>query len=283
MKAHDTFGTLQDRGDFPSCRSKETLLSVARLQRTKHVCPVEWFHFIQQYSYTQFSNPQDRLLALSSVARAVQPYLGGHEYIAGLWRNDLVRGLCWKCPCPMDIPDDPMVPSWSWAAAKGGVSMAVSSIRMYRFDLVEVLETSAVPVMASNPFSRLKRGTVTLKGKLTFQSLCRPPIEGLNGGIDTYWDDFQELDETIPNKRRAKQYTLLPMGLEKSLYRSETHICALILEPTGNVEIVRRESGDMLRSEFRRIGWIEYSYDTRMGWDRRQYWAERDFEEIVLV
>lgn len=284
LKAHDTFGTLQNRGDFPSCRSKETLLSVARLQRTRHVCPVEWFHFVQQYSYSHFTNPQDRLLALSSVAKAVQPYLGGHDYIAGLWKNDIVKGLAWKCYAPIEsIPDDPNVPSWSWAAAKGGVSFAVFAIRMNRFNLVEVVETSATPLIRSNPFSRLTRGTVTLKGRLTRESLARPPIKEFDSGIDTYWDDGKEMDESIPNRLRLKRYTLLPIAMDKPVHRYETYIGALILEPVGKAELVQRESGEMLRSEFRRIGWIEYSYQSRHHWDWRQHWAERDVEEIVLV
>ena len=78
---------------FSSCGSKETLLSVSRVRRTRHICPREWLHFVERYSSAELKNPNDRLLAFSSVARTVQPFFGRTEYLAGLWRHDLVRGL----------------------------------------------------------------------------------------------------------------------------------------------------------------------------------------------
>ena len=46
---------------------------------------------MQQYSFARFTKPGDRLLGLSSVARAVKPFLGATWYLASLWGHDLVE------------------------------------------------------------------------------------------------------------------------------------------------------------------------------------------------
>ena len=60
---------------FSSCGSKETLLSGSRVRSIRHICPREWFHFVERYSSAPLTNPNDRLLALSSVARTLQRFL----------------------------------------------------------------------------------------------------------------------------------------------------------------------------------------------------------------
>ncbi|KAL8376672.1 hypothetical protein RB595_007676 [Gaeumannomyces hyphopodioides] len=82
-KALDHVGELEADLGIGSCRRKESMLSVARSRRTLHLCPVEWFHFVKQYSRAGFTHPKDRLIALSSVARTVEPIMKS-EYLAGL-------------------------------------------------------------------------------------------------------------------------------------------------------------------------------------------------------
>lgn len=280
-KAHNVYGTLQNRDDFPSCRSKENLLRVARTQRTRHVCPVEWFHFVKRYSWTNFTNPQDRLLALTSVAKAVQPYLGGHEYVAGLWKNDILRGIAWKCRVPWFRGTDPLTPSWSWAAAKGGIDFGVFSLRMYRYDLVKVLDVSVTPVLASNPFGRVKDGSLTLLGKLMSMWLPKEQ-KGFDADLIIDWDDPPDRDCPNPDaKFHLKRYDLLPIGRERTPMLNRTHLGALILEPTGRADTVETEEGVVrLRSEFRRIGWVELAYRRE---EKGHWWEEREAEEIILI
>lgn len=279
-KAHNVYGTLQTRDDFPSCRSKENLLRVARTKRTRHVCAVEWFHFVKHYSWANFTNPRDRLLALSSVAKAVQPYLGGHDYVAGLWKDDIVRGIAWKCRTLSSRGTDPLTPSWSWAAAKGGIDFGVFSLRMYRYDLVKVLEISVTPVLALNPFGRVKEGSLMILGKLMSMWLPKEQKK-FDSDLIIDWDD--PFDEDCPNpcaKYHLKRYDLLPIGREKPPMLNKTHIGALILEPTGRADTVETESGVRLRSEFRRIGWVAFAY--RKG-EKGDWWEEREAEEVILI
>ena len=67
----------------------------------------------------------DRLPAISAVASTVGKATGDHRYLAGLWRNKLLAGLCWY---PLLSLSDPrpdqrryIAPTWSWASHPGKV------------------------------------------------------------------------------------------------------------------------------------------------------------------
>lgn len=56
----------------------------------------------------------------------------------------------------------------------------------------------------------------------------------------------------------------------------------LILKRAVQPDVVQSDSGDRLRSEFRRVGWIEYTYKPHYWKDKRSYYREREFGAIVL-
>lgn len=80
-----------------------------------------WLSFVDEYSRLRLTYETDRLPALSGVATRFQEFMSAKgftdEYLAGIWRSDLVRSLAWgrsegvtrrfPKPCP---------PSWSWAS-----------------------------------------------------------------------------------------------------------------------------------------------------------------------
>jgi hypothetical protein len=108
-----------------------------------------WRDLVVRYTSKKLAFDNDRLAALSGVARRAQRVLGC-TYLAGLWSEDLLMGLCWftanrytNCD-PIDLfmssgmhfedghDDDPSLlarrpveyraPSWSWASVEGGVA-----------------------------------------------------------------------------------------------------------------------------------------------------------------
>jgi hypothetical protein len=83
-----------------------------------------WYRIIITYSGTNLTFQKDGFPALSGVASKIHNLLGYH-YLAGLWREDLTRGLTWFRP---SYPKDPIssidlseyrAPSWSWASQEG--------------------------------------------------------------------------------------------------------------------------------------------------------------------
>ncbi|RDW63573.1 hypothetical protein BP6252_11118 [Coleophoma cylindrospora] len=100
-----------------------------------------WHKTVQEYSKRRLTKHGDRLPALSGLAELVQE-ITGDSYCAGLWKNDLIRGLLWhygahrpyareriyKYTPPLqpgivlvetDVELTNNGPSWSWVSMEG--------------------------------------------------------------------------------------------------------------------------------------------------------------------
>ncbi|KAH8880519.1 HET-domain-containing protein, partial [Thozetella sp. PMI_491] len=86
-----------------------------------------WYELVSVYSRGGLTKTTDKLIALSGVAREIMPRLGATEgdYLAGLWRQDLLCGLLWKTPVTAGLESRRVrpgasqpyqAPSWSWAS-----------------------------------------------------------------------------------------------------------------------------------------------------------------------
>jgi len=95
--------------------------------------PAEWLQIVNQYSRRALTYPNDRLPALSAIARVFckglalddPSHLGANSqhYLAGLWRINLEYQLFWiQCSSPLSPrPDPPHRPTWSWTSVGGTV------------------------------------------------------------------------------------------------------------------------------------------------------------------
>ncbi|PSR78478.1 heterokaryon incompatibility protein-domain-containing protein, partial [Coniella lustricola] len=94
-----------------------------------------WYQMIEQYSDRELTVPEDRLPAIAGLAAEWQQRNPGEEYLAGLWKSDIIHGLLWltmgsahkgvntaktvdSWPPPSKYKG---VPSWSWASYDGQV------------------------------------------------------------------------------------------------------------------------------------------------------------------
>jgi hypothetical protein len=80
-----------------------------------------WWAAASQYMRCGLTNPADKLVAISGVAKHLQRTLVDDEYLAGLWKSRLLFQLCW-CLHPQTIrteAPDYRAPSWSWASVEG--------------------------------------------------------------------------------------------------------------------------------------------------------------------
>jgi hypothetical protein len=84
-----------------------------------------WKSVVERYSKTKLTNPGDKLIALSGIARLMSGSLPGIKYIAGLWSEYLESQLLWrvdpvfeygKFSFPSHRPARYRAPSFSWAA-----------------------------------------------------------------------------------------------------------------------------------------------------------------------
>lgn len=78
--------SLNSFGAPPSCSMQTVSSSDAML--------LQYYDLINDYSRRRLTFNKDKLPAISGIVQRLHPRIGG-DYLAGLWSNDIVRGLAW--------------------------------------------------------------------------------------------------------------------------------------------------------------------------------------------
>ncbi|EIW52255.1 HET-domain-containing protein [Trametes versicolor FP-101664 SS1] len=80
-----------------------------------------WWSIVDGYTRRALGHPSDKLVACGALAEAFHRVLRT-DYLAGLWRDTLVRDLVWsRAIRGTDRPAVYRAPSWSWAAVDGEI------------------------------------------------------------------------------------------------------------------------------------------------------------------
>ncbi|KAK4097598.1 HET-domain-containing protein [Parathielavia hyrcaniae] len=127
----------------------------------------DWYRVLGEFTRRGLTNKQDSLPALSGIAKVVSHGLGpGFDttYRAGLWAHDLPRALLWTTFAP-DAGSGATLPgpSWSWISRASAIYPA-SDDPAARTDILGAAWD--VVLDGSDPYGRVKRGTLTLTGYL---------------------------------------------------------------------------------------------------------------------
>lgn len=195
---------------------------------------------VEGYSTRQLSKKSDTFPGLSGLASEFS-FLLDDQYVAGLWRNDLLRGLCWKWVAESSmngqmlhskskassIPElglraSSYKPSWSWAKVNAPISydgVRSSRIRMVEQESSEnpqILNVNTVPE-GKDPNGTLISATIHLRAQLIPVKVNRIGNININGDTSTVAWDF--------NHKAPDYVKLLSLG--------ETQL-ALVLAPTDN-------------------------------------------------
>jgi len=128
-----------------------------------------WERIVEAYTACQLTKAEDKLIALSGIAKHMQPILGNDEYLAGLWRKFLPSQLLWTVNHGRQSNHEPSLrpevyraPSWSWASVDGEISVGATTENGI---LVEVLDAQTTPVTA-DPTGQISAGYIVLRGLL---------------------------------------------------------------------------------------------------------------------
>lgn len=181
----------------------------------------KWDVLAEAYSRRRLSVQVDKLLAISGLAASLSRLRPEDEYLAGVWRGSLLKGLCWipvrsESPPMVGAGDwppaatDPGIPSWSWASHDGEVkfcgndwfSRSWTTVmgddgkeKWVKKDLdIEVVDASVQLASPGDVFGRVEGGELVLSG---WQLL-----------VDISEGDLKEVDEEIPSELGCKEYSL---------------------------------------------------------------------------
>lgn len=234
-------------------KSNEMLPDVMPVQdKSNKLSHAPWCKLIESYTTRAITYATDRLPAVSALALRVSQQ-SGDEYIAGLWKSDLLRGLLWfrqirrqfrgrEAPAPWRVdkerPEIYLAPTWSWASYLGVVHFQTLLAPLQVLPSVKVVDV-AVLVPGRNKFGEVESGHLTLLSPLlTFEeheswlskekswqegfqgawlpdSLHSPDLEDFDVGIDSAFD--------YPHEPRDGWLLGIPLAYSNTADESEMH------------------------------------------------------------
>ena len=95
-----------------------------RTNRRRNDVYTRWLRAAELYSSRNLTYEIDKLPAVSGLAAAVAAVVPKDVYLAGIWKNDLIRGLLWipaLSGTGVNLDRISSIPSWSWASHYGSV------------------------------------------------------------------------------------------------------------------------------------------------------------------
>ena len=120
-----------------------------------------WEATVWNYSRRELKLRTDRLPAISAVASIVAKATGD-RYLAGLWRNDLLAGLCWVTAHQGDPRphQEYIAPTWSWAPLPGAVLYTRSRDADHQATVINAWTVLKGP----DPYGPVSDGAIVLSG-----------------------------------------------------------------------------------------------------------------------
>ncbi|KAJ7121176.1 hypothetical protein C8R44DRAFT_981972 [Mycena epipterygia] len=131
-----------------------------------------WNAVIAEYTRRDLTRPKDRLIVLEGVAEEFQRFWTTSQYLAGLWRHNLLEDLLWEKVDDGKQISRPMefrAPTWSWASVDGSVSAAERMTLLWPTNcryLCEVIRCETTLVNAMNLFGEVSGGVLEMKAML---------------------------------------------------------------------------------------------------------------------
>ncbi len=100
-------------------RIKKLLTSISSGGTSKTECADFWLDIASKFSQLTLTYSTDGLPALSGLASRLSSHIDG-PYFAGIWKDDLIRGLTWELWFPYleftERLQPYYAPTWSWAS-----------------------------------------------------------------------------------------------------------------------------------------------------------------------
>jgi Heterokaryon incompatibility protein (HET) len=238
-----------------------------------------WLAIVRAYTSAQLTYGSDKLIAIAGIAEEARRTRGllEDDYLAGLWRIDLLIDLLWRMASSGKREKEPYrAPSWSWASVDGEVYFHSPDKRLEAREnpVARVLESHTTTNHGwSGPVSNgwLKIAgpilDITLSGAATSEAY-EPFLENLNIGNEQFISgesfgevlDNEKLYCDWPKDGRQLHYACLKVSCQPVNSSGEYESEGLILEHATD-----RDNG------YYRIGWLRVDIKTPLAMDCRQH------------
>ncbi|KAK5692554.1 hypothetical protein LTR97_010865 [Elasticomyces elasticus] len=132
----------------------------------------KWHDLVNTYSSRRLTYESDRLPALSGVASKIAS-ITHSDYLAGLWKNNLLTDLCWSANYtdlmdqqPQFRGDEYLAPSWAWPSVRGSVIIE-SEDPEQPFVALATVQNVHCTVPGLNPYGKVTDGYLEILAPLT--------------------------------------------------------------------------------------------------------------------
>ena len=156
---------------------RELLEPLEYLEKDKATPYNLWLSIVERYSVTSLTKGEDKLVAISGIAKRMQGLLND-EYLAGLWRERLPSQLLWRVNSELvsDLhltrPRSYRAPSWSWASVDHELRFASEC---NDGSLITILDAGVTPI-GPDSTGQIKDGFICLNGRIYSAELSTDPV-----------------------------------------------------------------------------------------------------------
>ncbi|KAH8158325.1 hypothetical protein CIB48_g9920 [Xylaria polymorpha] len=178
----------------------------------------EWYRLVEKYSMRALTIRDDKLPALSGLAA----YFSGersvkysavdlsNQYLAGLWSDDIISGLCWVSHISAPRLAKYRAPSWSWASVDGPIGYGP----YYSLNELAVVENTHVDLESPGRcFGKVLGGWISMKviklwpraDSVTDTGNLRFFEDGVSFEVVCFWD----LDSAVTSGRRESVLSIM--------------------------------------------------------------------------
>lgn len=226
-----------------------------------------WYDLVEDYSLRQIEHTSDRLIAISGVAEKYADIIEDDQYVAGLWRADMIRGLLWHVP-KVKLFDatasDQLLcggyngPSWSWLSMAPGFVVQNEWASLVDFRSFAIIEDVRVDLVdPSNLFGKVKGGTVTLSGPtLQFSKLYNEDWQSpgaMLSAFERHLSHIIECDHSQGAKSFSQEGRFAALLMLQHWPSYDNQVDILILQAT-------EPNAKTTSSSFKRIGLVTLAY-----------------------
>lgn len=222
---------------------------------TQYETPYQvWNDILESYVKCALTKPEDKLVAISGIVKDFASVVGD-EYLAGLWRKNLINGLLWVAKDEYNPANSPptvrpelyRAPSWSWASLDAPDTKGQTCEPKLYGDYAQVLDVHVEP-RAEDPTGELRHACLHLQGHL-IKTRRKPAYFGGSGGFGRFIADMEEME--------GEQFLCLPLR-EQSI-GDEPYLKGLVLAPCPEEDEKMSHSCDKCSGKdlFVRVGIFE--------------------------
>ncbi|EEU34183.1 uncharacterized protein NECHADRAFT_85399 [Fusarium vanettenii 77-13-4] len=183
-----------------------------------------WERLVAQYSRTKLTFGDDKLVALSGVAKLFQQTFKD-RYLAGVWWSPSARLLCWsrddRRETGVVTRPDYRAPSWSWASIDGLIDFtaripAIDCPLLLEEYLAEVINASVVP-LGNDEMAQVQGGQMTVKSGLhSFKVISQQESQltfEMDGKVIKGEEGTFVLDTALQDELKYQQLWIMPTML----------------------------------------------------------------------